>query len=228
MKKLILCLASFVLLQGVAISQNTENYDNTDFNSLFISGFFDVVISQSDEYKLQIKTDIFLKEHVKVTQNKNSLSIDLIDVENLSLNGHKGHIYISAPDFKNMDFEGVIHTECETPLKIDDLKLYISGLARVELELDIQKLDIDMEGGSHLIMDGKANSMSIDLQGAAKVESFDLECNDARVNIEGLGKANIYANENLNVNIDGIGIVNYKGNPLVNKYISLLGIVNQL
>jgi len=228
MKKLILIFTSLLYLQVGVFAQNINNYAYTDFNSLSVSGYFDVIISQSNEYKLQIKTDDFLNQYVKVFQDSNSIWIDLHNVENISLDGHKGKIYVSAPDFKNLDFEGLIHTECETPLKTQNLDLLISGLARVELDLDIQNLNIDIEGGSHLILDGKADSMKIDMEGAAIVESFDLESNDVRIEIEGLGKADVQVNNSLRVDIDGIGVVNYKGNPLVNKNISLLGIVNHL
>lgn len=227
MKKGFFVLLFFVCL-NISNAQDFKSYSFTNFDAISISGYFDVILEQSTEYKFEIKADDVLKNILKVSKNGNEIVVYLKKIDNVSLDGHKGIIKVSAPVFRSIEFEGLIHSECENTLKSEKMEVGISGLARVEMDLHVKNIEINIEGGSHLLLKGVAKDVDIDVEGAAVFAGLDLTTKNATVNISGIGKADVNVSDRLEVNIEGLGIVNYANSPELIENSSFLGIVRQL
>ena len=227
MKRFVFLLLGLIICK-IGISQELRYFDYKNFHSVTIYGYFDIILEQSSEYRFVVTASEELFNFLSITQDSTKLNILLNEAPNIENNTEKPKIKISAPDFSELNFGGLVHVECENQLTNKDLDVAISGLARVELNVNVTNLFLDLQGGSHLLISGKANSGNFDLQGAALLNSTDLNCNEVKVSIAGLGKADVYAKNKLTIYIEGIGIVNYLGDPEIHEFLSQLAVVRQL
>lgn len=66
------------------------------------------------------------------------------------------------------------------------------------------------------------------LNAAGNYNAEDLECQEAMVEINGLGSATVRASDTLAATINGAGSINYYGDPTVRQSINGVGDINRV
>jgi hypothetical protein len=89
-------------------------------------------------------------------------------------------------------------------------------------------LDCTLSGVGSIRASGTANSETVHVQGLGSFNGGDLHSQEASVNLDGMGSATVWADNNLNANVDGMGSVNYFGAAQVIKAINGLGSIKSL
>ncbi|MCL2678503.1 MAG: DUF2807 domain-containing protein, partial [Clostridiales bacterium] len=75
---------------------------------------------------------------------------------------------------------------------------------------------VDISGSGTFNFAGKADALTLKIDGLGKFYAFDLQTRETTVRLSGSGRVEISCSESLTVNGSGLGKVEYKGSPGVN------------
>ena len=104
------------------------------------------------------------------------------------------------------------------------MRIDIDGAADAYFqEISADNIVVHVDGKGDLTLRGTSSELDISIDGMGDVEAFALDSKIVKVVVDGLGKTEVTAEEELDVEIDGIGNVYYKGDPTIYKEIDGLG-----
>lgn len=235
MKKTLL-IASIALLSLAACNMNSirgnghvisKTFAEKGFNEIEVSSAMNVYLKQGPDYSIKIDAEENLLSLMKVHTEGDKLVIGF--KEKVSINPTKDiKVYITAPDFRNLDASGACNFISQGNIKGNTLKLDLSGSSNAQLDVALNKLEVDVSGASEIALKGKTAYLEIDGSGSTSIHGFPLLSDHTKVSISGAGDAEVCAAQSLEVEISGAGNVSYKGSPSsINKDISGAGSVNQ-
>lgn len=183
----------------------TEKRDVGAFNSVDVSGAYEVEIACQKQPGLEVEGD------------DNVLPLVQTYVKN-------GTLYISNERSFNV----------KRPVKVRiataNLEgLSTSGASQVTLiGVKNDQLVIETSGASKINATGETKTLDIESSGASKVDVRELHAARVKVSLSGAGYANVYASEEVNADVSGAASVTYYGEPkIVNKSVSGAGSINK-
>ena len=201
-----------------------RTYDVSNFDRIHLEGGYFVILEQSKEPGLKIKTDEEAFRYIDVDSNGETLSLRItkknFDFERLEL-------HIQFTDLKELHIEGGVKLETKGYLDLNNLDLHVEGGAKIEMEMKVNELEVLGEGGVSFDFEGVANSLDARISGAGHLDADELKAKDVVFEIEGVGAGSVYATETLKAVIEGVGKIKYKGNPRVDKHIGGIGFVSK-
>ena len=198
---------------GVVIQQVREL---KGFNRINVNGSFKVFLAKADSAKFTIVADSNLMAVI------NTKVVDsVLIVENLQtiLTSKELKLIVTCPNLKSIDFTGATEIEGDSGLVYKSLTLNISGAGKILLNLQTDSLKANISGGANIILSGKTQNLDISISGAGKVGAKKFESKSAKMEILGLGEAELNVTEKLNATISGLGKIEYIGDPEVHQNI---------
>ncbi|MGD8505874.1 MAG: head GIN domain-containing protein [Candidatus Bathyarchaeota archaeon] len=171
---------------------DTEKKDLTDFTIVEVGWGFEVKISQSDSYSINIKADDNMFDYIEVSQTGDTLTIGLkwdYSYQNVTLKAE-----ITMPDLHELTLSGGTHGTAKEFTSSHDFDLSLSGGSTISLEGAANDLTISGSGGSHLYLS-------------------DFHVHDATVNLSGGSSATVNLDGRLDGDLSGGSHLKYVGNP---------------
>ncbi len=180
----------------------SESRQVSGFKAIQIDAAAKVVITQSGKESLDIRADKNLLQYLTTTVESGTLKI-----------GVSPNVTI-----KNSDAETVT-------INVKSLEsIKVSGAAKVDAsKLDAKTLTISVAGAAAINLDGKADTLTLTLDGVGNVDGEKLKAKTATVSNSGVGRIVVDASDSLTANISGVGSVEYFGSPKIQQSISGLG-----
>jgi len=148
-----------------------------------------------------------------------------IDGEWLRINKFTAkELRVQQPRLQEIRLRGAVALQSEGVIRNDLLRIGISGVGNVIMDLDIEELMADLNGVARLSLKGRCSKARIDINGPGMVDAKTLKARQAKVFIDGLGLCKIDVTDSLYAEISGGGSIRYRQEPgyLVNR-ISGLG-----
>ena len=224
MKKILLVLLTVapitsILLAGcgpVVIGSGnlvTETFDYSDFTRVEAHNGFQVELTRSSAYSIQITTDDNVQEYLEVTKSGDTLRIRLTGYRNYSSVTLKAKA--TMPDVYRISLSGGSQAEVTGFSSSHDFSAALSGGSGLEGNITTGDAEFDLSGGSRVTLAGSAEDLVIKSSGGSKLilESFPI--NNADINISGGGSATIDVSGILDVNLSGGSKVIYSGEPKI-------------
>ena len=192
---------------------DTEKKDFTDFTIVEGGWGFEVEISQSDSYSINIIADDNMLDYVEVSGSGNKLTIGLkwgYGYQDVNLRAE-----ITTPDLYELQLSGGTHGTIEGFSTSHEFVLELSGgsslIGNFTTSGDAQ---FTLSGGSRLIeLDGAADNLRISASGGSQLELSDFPVHDAGVNLSGGSRATINVDGRLDADLSGGSHVLYVGDP---------------
>jgi len=183
---------SFNFGNGVKGSGNvsTEKRDVAGFDSVEVSGVFQVEIVAGKDFSVEVQADDNLIPLVTTEVKGGTLQIDLdkkVSARNDLI------VRISAPNIKKIESSGVS-------------KINASGIKN-------DSFAIDSSGASKITVSGETAKLSVDLSGAGSVNAEDLKAVDADIDASGACKINVNVSGSLKTDASGASKITYTGDP---------------
>lgn len=194
----------------------------TNFDELEIRGIFDVRIMNGDEYAVELigseseknKYNIFRSGHSLVIEYEGSKkkfdwNVDVVDVDEIRIN-------ITMPSLEKIEAEGYgkIQFDSYSP---DDMDIDLRGPVKLRGEIHTRDLVINLTGKAEAELSGGASNLDADIQFASKLRAYNLEVQDAIVEVNGASSAKINVSNNLEMDEGLASDIDYRGNPHVIK-----------
>lgn len=201
----------------------TRTYDVGEFSELFLEGAFGVELIQGNKNSLEVRAaDERAFEYLNVTNRRDLLHLH---VDRKPFDFSKVTLLVTFEDLERLRILGGIRLETRGFLDLDDLDMLLEGGAKVNLQLKAGHVGIDNRGGVLCEISGVAESLNVRLAGAGHINAGELKADDVTFRIEGVGTGLVYASKTLDATIKGAGKIRYRGNPEVTQNIEGLGSV---
>jgi hypothetical protein len=111
-------------------------------------------------------------------------------------------------------------------LKTKALESTLDGAGSIKLlDLQLDSLDARLSGVGSMQASGTAKTLTVQVDGVGSFDGEKLKTQDATVSLNGLGNANVWADDTLTASVNGLGSVNYSGSAEVTKSVNGLGTV---
>lgn len=163
------------------------------FSSIEVSTVANIYFTQSDTYSLKIEGKEKFVKQTKISVRNSVLSIDCEqnkDAKTNRNNTKKVDVYITAPDLQKVNFSGVGSFNCNTPLKLNDVKFEVEGVGNVK------------------VANLKCKTLSIDLEGVGNAD-IHVNCDRLKASVDGVGHIVLSGTAGTaNISKDGVGSVN--------------------
>jgi hypothetical protein len=203
----------------------TQNREVSAFNSIRVSGGYEVYLQRGEKESLDIEADENILP-VIISEVKDSV-LEIYSQKTI-FRSKKQKLIITCSKLKSLDLSGATDLKSDSLFVLNNLDITISGAAKIDMKVDADKLNTEVSGSAELVFSGKANEFATSISGAGKINGEKLEVKKCNIEISGMGEAKVNAKEKLDVTISGMGEVEYYGNPQINQSISGAGKVKKL
>ncbi len=181
------------------------------FSRIDVSGAFKIILKQDSSLTVNINTDDNLVKYVKTDVSGDKLRISTRG-KNICTNGPIV-ITIGIHHLGEIKSSGAVDFETAGKLVTGDLSFKLSGITKINMELDAANVSTESSGASEINLKGQASSHSVDLNGGGKIHAFDFVVGNYNISTSGASDCEINVLHQLNVKSSGASSIKYKGNP---------------
>jgi len=209
----------------------TEARDTGSFDSVSLTGGFNVVIRQGAGNKVEIKADRNLLPYIetRVVDGGKGRTLEIGPKKNTNLStSNNPSFVIEMPALRGVSVAGSGTIKVEA-MKTGGVDASIAGSGDIRFTgLDAERLAMSVSGSGDIVAAGRAGNASVSIAGSGDVKAAELAAEEVKVTIAGSGDAQVQATKKLKVSIAGSGDVRYAGSPEISSSIAGSGKVRRL
>lgn len=213
MKNFILFL---LLISPSVFAQQIDVRKLAPFDKIQFEGWGNVFLipGQEEVVEIESKDDLPVTE-VRTEVRGNTLYIQYRkNDEEIWKTDPKVNIHITYRTLEAFDAIGVVNLATESPLVAERFRLHMEGTGKKNLEVDVEDLDVTVEGITKMKLSGKAHHQNIVFDGMGKIWAEDLITHTTIAEVNGTGNLYVHATEKLVAEANGFGAkIRYAGNP---------------
>lgn len=188
------------------------------FSGIEISGAISLYLSQGKESAVAVTaSDADLLEKIKTVVRNNVLYISL-DTRGMSWKkwGNTGiKAYVTFENLSKLEASGACNIKTVGTMKLDDLKIQLSGASDFTGEVDVDNLRVDVTGASQANLKGKAEKAQMIATGASSIKSFDLISSYCKIDASGASSIRVNVSKEMSAEASGASSIQYKGEAII-------------
>ncbi len=205
----------------------TEMRDASGFDSIVLSGGFNLRIRQGTGGKIEVKADRNLLPYIETQLDGRTLRIQPRKGFNLQSQTTPSFT-IEMPAVRKLAVAGAGAIKVEA-MKTGSVEAAVAGSGDIHFaNLDAEALALKISGTGDIVAAGRAATASVTIAGSGDVKAAELVADEVKVSIAGSGDARVHAARRLNVSIAGSGDVRYHGSPEISSSIAGSGSVTRI
>jgi hypothetical protein len=202
LKTLVLIGAPLIYLKPIK-AQNSIPIN--EFTKINLSAVANVELVIADRYSVYIENNAEkLISTLKVVNN------ELIIGDNFNA---AGKIKVYAKSITDIKLDGGANLKSLDTLKSSDLNIIMDGASEAHLIVSSNNIKVDIDGGTKLILDGKATNAVFETDGAALLNASELSVINMNIEADGGSNVKIFVSESLHAKADGASLIIYRGEP---------------
>ena len=205
---LIGCGGIFVTGSGTPIS---ETYNFSDFTEVEAHNGFQLEVTKSSTFNVEITIDDNVKEYLEVSKSGNTLRIRLTG--NRVYSSITFQANITMPELYGIELSGGSRASITGFNSSNDFSVELSGGSRVSGEITAADTDFNLSGGSRVDLAGSADDLVVNGSGGSQLDLENFSVANADIKLSGGGSATINLSGTLDVNLSGGSKVIYVGEP---------------
>lgn len=211
----------------------TEDYDFKDFSRIEVSHAFEVQITRSESFKVEVTTDDNLVDRLRVEQSGSTLRIGMEPGISFGTATRKALITLPALEAVQLSGAskgGVIGFDGKgdlsiglsgasslalTSIEAGDLRLEVSGASKLAGDLVAGDVRMEASGASQIQLSGSGEDADLEASGASKLSLTSFELEDASVTLSGASTATVDVSRTLDADLSGASSLTYSGGASV-------------
>jgi hypothetical protein len=195
-----------------------KRYETGPYSEIEIRANIAVVYSKEPSDAVVVKIQENLAEFLRVEVQENRL---VVDAERKFLTGMNEMpvLYVFAPELTWLQAAGGLEFRGEDTLSGERFEMYVEGSAKIDMDLDVRQLTVDLAGAFETRLSGVAEEARINVSGAGNLNALELDTVRAAVSVDGAGNASISCSETLDVSLSGAASLEYRGKPAMTSNI---------
>lgn len=170
-----------------------------------------VVVVQGSEHRLWVDGKELSPKTKESTTGSNDAVLDGEWLQ-ISLLTAK-EIRIQQPRLLELQLKGAVSLQSQGTLREDLLRVGLSGVGQVALDLEVGEMLADLNGVGRMEFHGQADRIRLEINGPGLVEARQLKVRKAQVFIDGLGLCRLDVSDTLLADISGGGSIRYRKEP---------------
>ena len=179
-----------------------------------VFGNLRLVQTSADSSTLLVNGDsnIIDKVHWKVEDGVLRLSLK----DGYALRGRNNLIIkASMPVLNELEIRSLSSVTADSRLKSESFRVSIDGAGKFQADsLEVADvLYVDVHGAGVVDVKGKARRAEYKMDGVGKINAYDLEAQEAKAYLNGVGQIRCDAIEMLDAKVEGVGQITYKHEP---------------
>ncbi|MFY8023963.1 MAG: head GIN domain-containing protein [Sediminibacterium sp.] len=229
MKKHILCFISiFLLVVGYAQDEKKLVFDANaqerkvgSFNGIEISGAINLYLSQGKEQAVAVSSseaELMGKITTVVRNNTLYISLDTKGMSWKKWSNNQIKAYVTFTDLVKLEASGACNIKAASKMKLDDLKLELSGASDFNGEIETETIRIDLSGASQVTIKGTADKATYLASGASSIKAFDMAVNFCKIDASGASSVRVLANKEISAEASGASSIQYKGEAMIKDF----------
>lgn len=218
MKPILLFLFAILAFQAnaqtVINDKNVQVRNVNSFSAIKVSGGIDVYLSQSNEDAVAVSaSDETLRDNIKTEVENGVLNI-YYDIRSFRFNSNKKlRAYISFKTLESIEGSGACDFIINGTLKVDNLKIRLSGACEMNGLVNIANVQLDISGASTVKISGTVQNLKLEANGASDLKNYDLVVDNFIAQLSGASDAKLTVNKSILAKANGASSLYYKGNP---------------
>lgn len=218
MKKVILTFAALIV-SCLAYSNTTifvaatEERNVGEFESIHISGWYDVTLTEGKEGKITLEGKPSILENITTEVVNGKLKIKWDKYVKLSPFQGMSKVLITIPveEIDAVVLSGSGSVVSNKTLRSDTFDTTLSGSGSIELNIETSSLSSTISGSGNTVLSGKTGTFKVQISGSGDIKAYELKADDVTASISGSAKIKVYANTSVTASISGSGDVKYMG-----------------
>lgn len=204
--------------------EEKTTHDLADFDQIEAHGIFDIRIIQGHAYSVELNGPESEKDKYQISRAGKTLVIDFEGKKNFNWDwnedkwlSNKVYITITMPELDKLEATGFGSIEFEE-FTTDDIEIEIRGPIKAKGKLQADEVMVNITGKTELYLEGHSNRMNADVTFASTLKAYDLEVNEARVEVNGASHAKLNVVQRLEIEEGLASDIDYRGNPEVIRH----------
>ncbi|MFZ9046293.1 MAG: head GIN domain-containing protein [Cyclobacteriaceae bacterium] len=195
----------------LCLAQDREMRNHDSFSGISVGGGVDLIISQSDEFSVEVITAGDL-EDVETRVARGILEIRQRSSSWFQWNDQV-EVRVSLPYLDFLNTSGGSDVENKNTLTGNELEIKASGGSDVELVLNYGELEINCSGGSDVELMGNTDFLDLHTSGGSDFDGGDLVAEEADINTSGGSDVRVNVSKRIYARASGASDITYYGRP---------------
>jgi hypothetical protein len=190
----------------------TETMNFNAFTAVKVGSVFEVNVTRSDTYSVQIIASERIFDRIQVTRTGETLEIELLP--GFVLGTITAKAKITMPKLSLFDLSGATKGTADGFNNEEQFVARVSGASFLEMtNFEAGDLDLELSGASHLTASGTGDDLVSDVSGASNLDLTSFPINDANVVLSGGSHITLNLDGRLDVDASGGSNLEYIGDP---------------
>jgi hypothetical protein len=191
-----------------------KSFETGPFTGLDVGDDFIVNIRQGDSVSINLVGEEPYVNEVLIENDGGLLKIGFDQDQYLGKKKNRGiEVNLTVSELDEVHFSGVSKVSLND-IQVENLQIVLSGASVVEGSLNVSgHLELEMNGGSKLVLEGKGNYLNAELGGGSVLNSLYFEAENVMVEAGGASSAKVFASSALEASSSGSSEIQYRGDP---------------
>ena len=189
----------------------TETYDFRDFSRIEAHNGFEVEVTMSGNFSIEITADDNVLEYVEVSKSGDTLEIRLRGTRFYNSVTLKAEV--TMPNLYWIELSGGSRADISGFSSSHGFEANLSGGSRLSGDISAGDAEFELTGGSQVNLEGSGDDLLIDASGGSQLDLEDFPIDNAFINMSGGSRATINISGTINVDLSGGSRVEYVGDP---------------
>jgi hypothetical protein len=191
----------------------TEEESISDFDKVDASHGFKVDVSQGDTFRVIIRADDNVMEHVDVSKSGDKLKIGLKPRRSYNLKDTTLEAEVTMPALVGLNLSSGSRVNITGFNSAADLDAELSSGSHLRGDIEAGDVNFDLSSGSGMALSGSAQDLKLNASSGGQIDLGDFSVMNADVEMSSGGAATVNVSGTLNVDASSGSDVTYVGNP---------------
>ena len=188
-----------------------QSYQVDNFNAITVGGARTVVLTQGDEFSVEVETDSNIQPYVTVEVKNNTLQFGF---NTKKIKRYKVlKFYVTAPNYSSIKVSGASDVTSNGAITGNNLQIVVSGASDVNIDVDYKSIVTKVSGASDVTLSGSAISSLVESSGASDFHGKNLVATSSVIEASGASTCYVNAKSNLTYEVSGASEVKYVSTP---------------
>jgi hypothetical protein len=196
--------------ETIQITSASSNNNGSDGKSI-------VRIHSSEEYRLSLTVDSNLSQYVEI-----NIANNVLNIETTRRLANDFIVDIYCPKISSISIGAVGKVEIIDKINVPSFSIEIDGAGEIDGNIECENFSAEVNGAGNFTMTGASKDAEINIDGVCTFNGEDFKINNASIQINGVGRATVWVEDNLVASISGLGSIKYRGTPNIKASRSVL------
>jgi hypothetical protein len=195
----------------------TQEEDLTGFDKLDVSGSFNVDVMQGENFRVVVRVDDNLVEHLDIVKQGSTLKIGLKPNRIYNIRNATMEAEVTMPELVGLDLSGSSEANISGFESTKSLVVDLSGNSELFGDIRAGDARFNLSGNSSVTLTGSAADVEVDVSGSSDADLSEFPAADAIVDASGASTVSVNLSGRLDADASGSSDVYYLGNPTLGR-----------